>query len=186
MTLNEAKQKVREYGFVLKYSDGEYEVHVPNNPNASYFTDDRDDAVSTARDMFNRRKNPKRTLPVIQKGDRVYLRSSKEQGSIERVDPYRYHAVVRWDDGERSQVYQTDIRKLMAKPKGRLPNVCGKKNAGAVKIYGRCLRIEAIKTVKHTYGGKTSTAGQKYFHDFSTQNAIIYGLPDGSLLIKSR
>lgn len=54
------------------------------------------------------------------------------------------------------------------------------------KIYGRCLRIEAIKTVPHTYGGKPSRAGQKYFHDFTTKNAMIYGLPDGSLLIKAK
>lgn len=56
----------------------------------------------------------------------------------------------------------------------------------AVKIYGRCLRIEAVKAVPHSYGGKASAAGQKYFHDFATKNAMIYGLPDGSLLIKAK
>lgn len=57
---------------------------------------------------------------------------------------------------------------------------------GAVKIYGRCLRIEAIKLRPHTYGGKPTASGQKYFHDFTTKNAMIYGLPDGSLLIKAK
>ena len=63
----------------------------------------------------------------------------------------------------------------------------GTKNPGGrVKIYGRCLRIEAIKTVKHTYGGKSTGAGQRYFHDFTTKNAKIYGLPNGDLLISAR
>lgn len=56
----------------------------------------------------------------------------------------------------------------------------------AVKIYGRCLRIEAVKMRSHLYGGKKTAATQKYFHDFTTKNAMIYGLPDGSLLIKAR
>jgi len=63
-------------------------------------------------------------------------------------------------------------------------SVGGKRNAGAVPIYGRVLRIEAEKTWEHEYGGKKSKPSQKYFHDFTTKNAMIYGLPDGSLLIK--
>jgi len=55
-----------------------------------------------------------------------------------------------------------------------------------VKIYGRCLRIEAVKTVNHTYGGKPTGAGQHYFHDFTAKNAKIYGLPNGDLLISTR
>lgn len=57
---------------------------------------------------------------------------------------------------------------------------------GAIKIYGRCLRIEAMKMENHTYGGKASPRTQKYFHDFRTKNAIIYGLADGSLLIVAK
>src|SRR5262245_55619910 len=57
---------------------------------------------------------------------------------------------------------------------------------GAVKIYGRCLRIEAVKTVDHTYGGKETGSGQRYFHDFTSKNAKIYGLPNGDLLISTR
>lgn len=60
------------------------------------------------------------------------------------------------------------------------------KPEGATLIYGRCLRIEAVKMVKHNYGGEPVQAGQKYFHDFTSKNAVIYGLPDGSLLIKAK
>lgn len=61
-----------------------------------------------------------------------------------------------------------------------------KNTGGGVKIYGRCLRIEAVKMVNHTYGGKPTKAGQHYFHDFTTKNAIIYGMPDGSLRIVAK
>ena len=54
-----------------------------------------------------------------------------------------------------------------------------------IQIYERYLRIEAVKMRKHSYGGKSTAAGQRYFHDFTTKNARIYGLPDGSLLIKA-
>lgn len=59
-----------------------------------------------------------------------------------------------------------------------------KKNHGPVKIYDQLLRIEAQKMHPHTYGGKPSRGGQKYFHDFHTKKVKVYGLPDGSLLIK--
>jgi hypothetical protein len=73
------------------------------------------------------------------------------------------------------------MRKLSKRPGTLNPPM-----RGAVKIYGRCLRIEAVKMVSHLYGGKKTPATQKYFHDFTTKNAMIYGLPDGSLLIKAR
>lgn len=69
-------------------------------------------------------------------------------------------------------------------------NVKRKKNQNygrtGMQIYGRCLRIEAIKTNNHTYGGKATAAGQRYYHDFTTKNAKIYGLPNGDLLISTR
>ena len=67
-------------------------------------------------------------------------------------------------------------------PRMKKPNRTGT----GIKIYGRCLRIEAVKMVEHLYNGRKARATQRYFHDFTSKNAIIYGLPDGSLLIKSR
>jgi len=70
-------------------------------------------------------------------------------------------------------------------PRTAISNARSKVPRGAVKIYGRCLRIEAVKLRAHTYDGKPTPGGQKYFHDFTTKHAMIYGLPDGSLLIKA-
>lgn len=86
-----------------------------------------------------------------------------------------------------SFIQEKDGRYYILKPKriGSRPVNVRNSPRGAVKIYGRCLRIEAVKTSAHTYGGETTRAGQKYFHDFTTKNAMIYGLPDGSLLIKA-
>lgn len=81
-------------------------------------------------------------------------------------------------------------RYYILKPKKTRNHALGVRSArnpnmqGAVLIYERCLRIEAVKMRKHQYGGKESPAGQKYFHDFTTKNARIYGLPNGDLLIK--
>lgn len=52
MTLAQAKDRVRKLGLVLRYSPAlqEYEVAERRRPRGTgYFTNDRDDAVSTAR-----------------------------------------------------------------------------------------------------------------------------------------
>lgn len=59
MTLRQATIAVKAVGLTLRhdYSLGEYHVHVPGNHDLEhgpcYFTDDRDDAVSTARAIAN-------------------------------------------------------------------------------------------------------------------------------------
>lgn len=64
-------------------------------------------------------------------------------------------------------------------PRGR------KANPGAVIIYRRVLRVEAQKIGKHRCDGECRRANHCYFHDFSKgANAVAYGLPDGSVLIK--
>jgi len=177
-------------------------------------------------------------------GDTVYYKKDPNRmlGFVQRK--HWPNLWVRWEDGEYTVVRISEVRRVLAGPKGRLPNsgrgkaftfhgsfaskilaarkersIPGsfihekdgryyvlkpkkiasatfyeprnaRRNAsvpkGAVKIYGRCLRIEAVKLRVHSYGGKETGPGQKYFHDFTTKNAMIYGLPDGSLLIKAR
>jgi len=114
-------------------------------------------------------------------GDRIRTKDSDMAlGTVVRVGTT--YLTVDFDGIGISDIHRAEVvhsSSLTRKP--RLPNP-----GNAIKIYGRCLRIEAIKTRKHLYGGKVSTANQKYFHDFTTKNAIIYGLPDGSLLIKAK
>lgn len=78
-----------------------------------------------------------------------------------------------------SFIHEKDGRYYVLKPKKVRSNP-------GVPIYGRVIRIEAEKTWPHEYGGQESKATQKYYHDFTSKNAMIYGLPDGSLLIKSK
>lgn len=57
MTLKQAKAEVAALGYRLHYSPEfrEYVVAVPANRKADYFTDDREDAVATARAMAEQR-----------------------------------------------------------------------------------------------------------------------------------
>jgi hypothetical protein len=59
-------------------------------------------------------------------------------------------------------------------------NTKRKSNPGAVLIYEQITRIEGTK------GKDSSYAGQKFFHNFKKPYPIMLGLPDGSLLIKSK
>ena len=112
-------------------------------------------------------------------GDRVRFKSDKSLGTVTRAGAHTL--TVRDDNGDSWQVTSADIIHSAAVKVGRLPN-----NKKGVPIYGRCLRIEAIKMRPHRYGGKPTAAGQKYYHDFTSKNAKIYGLPNGDLLISTR
>jgi hypothetical protein len=52
-----------------------------------------------------------------------------------------------------------------------------------VLIYGNVRRIEAVKSQNHICDDECKACGHRYFHDFTTKPKM-YGLPDGSLLIK--
>lgn len=54
---------------------------------------------------------------------------------------------------------------------------------GGVKIYGKLLRIEAQKTQKHICDAECKRVNHCYYHDFKA-GASIYGMPDGSLVIR--
>lgn len=187
MTLAEAKQIVRQYGFTLTKSEGEYRVGT-GREESSYYTDDLADAVGTAKHMaqetglqHERKSNPLKVSPdkywfekgfndavlKIRKRNRITAYLKGYRAGFEYIHPQVAGKPV-------SEDYLVDPRMKKRNPQG------------AVKIYGRCLRIEAIKMVSHVYGGKPARAGQKYWHDFTTKNAIIYGMPDGSLRIVSK
>ena len=72
---------------------------------------------------------------------------------------------------------------LERNPKNR-PSIKKLKNP-PVEIYGRLLRLEAQKGPGHVCDAACKNAGHCYFHDFS-KHARVFGLPDGSLLIKDK
>lgn len=58
MTLKEAKAEVKQYGFTLRYDAGlgEYSVYDVWYPANTYYTDNREDAVSTAFYMMEEKR----------------------------------------------------------------------------------------------------------------------------------
>jgi hypothetical protein len=74
------------------------------------------------------------------------------------------------------------VRKPIAnKPIGKGKKA--KSNPDGVLIYGNVQRIEAVKTQDHICDAECKKFGHRYFHEF-TSKPKMYGLPDGSLLIK--
>lgn len=56
---------------------------------------------------------------------------------------------------------------------------------GATVVYHRLLRIEARKGPGHRCDAGCKRANHSYFHDFGP-GAVVYGLPDGSLVIRQK
>lgn len=78
----------------------------------------------------------------------------------------------------------TQIVRTHRKP---IANAKRKANPGKtpVIIYRRVLRVEAQKLGKHRCDAECRRANHCYFHDFSKgSNAVAYGMPDGSVIIK--
>lgn len=60
-----------------------------------------------------------------------------------------------------------------------------KKNPARPIVYHRLLRIEAQKGPGHRCDAACKRANHSYYHDF-TKGAVVYGNPDGSVLVKNR
>lgn len=68
--------------------------------------------------------------------------------------------------------------------KRRSATVKNPKTKRLVRIYGRVLRIEAQKIGRHqNCDAECKRCNHKYVHDFK-RGAVMYGQPDGSILIK--
>ena len=65
----------------------------------------------------------------------------------------------------------------------RKPAMNARKNPRGVLIYGQVDTIYAKKTQKHVCDAECKAHGHRYYHKFSSKPKM-YGLPDGTLLIK--
>lgn len=75
-------------------------------------------------------------------------------------------------------------KKVLNKQYGKIGKVKAKANPDQpVLIYGKVTKILATKTQDHICDAECKQAGHRYFHNF-TSTAKMYGLPDGSLLIR--
>lgn len=66
-------------------------------------------------------------------------------------------------------------------------NKCGLRQNPVIQtvIYGKVLAIEAQKTQKHVCDDECKQYGHRYRHDFTTP-VVMYGLSDGSILLKPK
>ena len=203
-------------------STGEYRVPGPAGTEAqAYYTDDRQDAVGTAKHMwksydivftfrhvpdFDKFNNPPKRLKGY-----VRISNPRRRRSRLRKNPNReWHSEWRttynimskqahndldrrYIEGKRDAnddaVVEEDRRtysgseRRQANPRRRKRSRknCVNPHKGAVEIYGNILAIEAKK-------GKGSLwPNERFRHGFKGQSeASVYGLPDGSILIKSK
>lgn len=56
MTQAELKKAVQALGMTCRFTDGEIRVAFQNDEGSAYYTNDREDALHTARDIAARRK----------------------------------------------------------------------------------------------------------------------------------
>lgn len=157
------------------YSDAKA-AHAIIKSRARYTTSPRHHVdIPELRGLY--RKYPTGQKPHVRKKNAgrgrafYFLGSAKSKLAARRLEAKHPGAFIHEKDG---RYYVLKPKKIRTNPSNAIP------------IYGRVLRIEAEKTWPHEYGGKESSPSQKYFHEFTTKNAMIYGLPDGSLLIKSK
>lgn len=119
---------------------------------------------------------------IIKSGQMAYALEPK---------PIIHHENPKFRLGQR-RVYPVKGKRA-ARYKGSLPSrqttftskrkALAASNPRGVKIYGNLIRIEAQKTQKHLCDAACKKADHRYFHDF-TSHPSIYGMPDGSLIIR--
>jgi hypothetical protein len=77
------------------------------------------------------------------------------------------------------------VLRQQRKPAMNAPKRKGQRNPKqGVLIYGNVQRIYATKTQSHICDADCKAHGHRYYHEF-TSKPKMYGLPDGSILIKS-
>lgn len=124
----------------------------------------------------------------------VPFRHSAKSSTGKRIDPqalnYNQLMIIAssyTDDPERAKAmvdafFAGARQRERIHSKGKL--VSFKNNPDMVKIYQKCIEIRATKAGMHHHcDDKCKAAGHRYKHPF-VKSACIYGLPDGSLLIR--
>ena len=210
---------------ILKNSGtGEYRVPGPAGTEAqAYYTDDRQDAVGTAKHMwkgydivltfrhvsdFDKFNNPPKRLRGYTRVSNPRRRRSRLRSNPDRewhsewrttynIMSQRAHSDLdrKYIEGKRDansdavmeedrRTYGGHERRQSANPKRRSrkrTRVNCNPRKGVIEIYGNILAIEARK-------GKGSLwPNERFRHGFKSKSeAAIFGLPDGSILIKSK